>query len=105
MLSTCSLTFHGSSDKLIDHSKGNFLSVIELLANYDPVLEELLRLPAGTTKYLSPKVQNKFISLLAIQVPNDIKDELQNAPFFSIILDTTQDITKDDQLSVFFFGM
>ena len=53
-------------------------------------------------KYLSPSIPNELISLLAGQVLQDIKVELQSAPFFAIILDTTQDVSKKDQLSEVF---
>lgn len=98
-LATCNLAFRKSSEKLGSNSKGNFLSIIELLSKYDPILQELLLRPQGTTKYLSPKIQNDLIDLLASHVQKDIISELQSAPFFSVIFDTTQDVSKVDQLS------
>ena len=44
-------------------------------------------------------IQNELILVLAEEVLRDIKSELQTAPFFAIILDTTQDVSKKDQLS------
>ena len=35
------LTFRGSSEELLKHNKGNFLSIIQLLAKYDTVLDKL----------------------------------------------------------------
>lgn len=102
MLATCNLAFRGSSDNIEDSNKGNFLSVIDLLAKYDPVLSELLARPAGSTKYLSYQIQNEVINLLGQEVYDDIIRDLKNAPFFSIILDTTQDSSKIDQLSQVF---
>jgi len=58
------------------NSKGNFLSIIELLAKYDPVLEELLSKPKGSIKYLSHDIQNELIDLLANGVLNDVKEDL-----------------------------
>ena len=43
-------------------------------------------------------IQNKLISVLAEEVLRDLKSELQSTPFFAIILDTTQDVSKKDQL-------
>src|SRR6218665_862246 len=34
------LAFRGSSDKIDDSNNGNFLGIIQLLAQFDPVLEE-----------------------------------------------------------------
>ena len=47
-------------------------------------------------------IQNKLISVLVEQVIRDIKSELHSALFFAIILDTTQDASKKDQLSEVF---
>uniref|UniRef100_H2XJG8 TTF-type domain-containing protein n=1 Tax=Ciona intestinalis TaxID=7719 RepID=H2XJG8_CIOIN len=102
MLAMCNLPFRGSSEDFSKDRKDNFLSIIQLLAKYDTVLDILLQLPKGSPKYLSPSIQNELISLLAEEVLRDIKSELQSAPFFAIILDTTQDVSKKDQLSEVF---
>ena len=47
-------------------------------------------------------IQNELISVLAEEVLRDIKSELQSAPFSAIILDTTQDLSKIDQLNEVF---
>ena len=99
MLAKCNLPFRESSKKLSKNNKGNFLSIIQLFAKYDTILDKLLQLPKGSPKYLSPLIQNKLILVLAEEVLHDIKSELQSAPFFAIIFDTTQDVSKKDQLS------
>lgn len=83
-------------------SNGNFLSIIELLAIYDPVLKHLISKPKNSIKYFSPQIQNEIIGLLSQTVENRIVSAIKDAPFFSIIMDTTQDITKVDQLSQVF---
>ena len=89
MLAKHNLPFHGSREELSKENKGNFLSIIQLLAKYDTVLDKLLQLPKGFPKYLNPLMQNELISILAEEVLRDIKSGLQSAPFFAIILDTT----------------
>ena len=93
-LAKCNLPFRGSSKELSKDNKGHFLSIIQLLAKYDTVLDKLLQLPKDSPKYLSPLIQNKLISVLAEEVIRDIKSKLQSASFFAIILDTTQGIAK-----------
>ena len=56
--------------------------MIELLACHDPVLKELVELPQGSVKYLSPAVQNEIIYIIAKRVQCDIQVEINNAPFF-----------------------
>ena len=49
--------------------------------------------------YLSPRIQNELIVLLASVIHKNIIDDIKNAEFFSIITDTTQDVNKVDQFS------
>ena len=102
MLAKCNLLFRGSSEELSKDNKGNFFSITQLLAEYDTVLDKLLQLTKCFPKYLSPLIQNELISVVAEEVLRDIKSKLQNAPFFAITLDTTQDVSKKDQLSEIF---
>jgi hypothetical protein len=69
------------------------------LVKYDPILEQLLGKPKGNITYLSPTIQNEIIALLAESIKSEIVVGLKEAPFFSIIMDTTQDVSKIDQLS------
>ena len=86
MLAKCNLLFRGSSKELSKDKKGNFLSIIQLLAIYDTVLNKLLQLPKGFPKYLSPLIQNEQISVLAEEVLRDAKSELQSARFLPLFL-------------------
>ena len=73
-VSKCNLPFCGSSKELLKDNKSNFLSIIlQLLAKYDTVLDKLLLLPKGSPKYFSLLIQNEAISVLAEEVPRDIK--------------------------------
>lgn len=64
-MAMANLAFRGHRERLGEVNNGNFLSIIELLAEYDPILKELLQLPQGTFKYLSPKIQNELIEILS----------------------------------------
>ena len=101
-LAKCNLPFRESSEKFLKDNKSNFLSIIQFVAKYDTVLDKLLQLPKGSPKYLSPLIQNQLISILAEEVLRDINSEIQSGPFFAIVLDTTQDVSKKDQLSEVF---
>ena len=96
MLAKCNLR------RTLKDNKGNFLSIIQLLSKDDTVLDKLLQLSKGSPKYLSPLIPNELISILAEEVLRDIKSKLQSVPFFSVILDTTQNVSKKDQLSEVF---
>lgn len=96
-LASCNLPLRGH-----DSDSENFMSILRLLSNYDPILKELLLKPKDEINYLSPMIQNEIINLLGTAVRNNIILEIKKAPFLAIILDTTQDLSKIDQLSVVF---
>ena len=58
-----------------------FLSQVELLAAFDPVMNELLKKSKNAIKYLSPTIQNELIEVLAIQLESNIVEEIKSAPF------------------------
>ena len=68
-----SLAFRGTNSKLYEDSNGNFLGLIEMLAEFDPVIQEhVRRITSEETllHYLDPKIQNELINLL----PSAIKE-------------------------------
>ncbi|KAL4091822.1 hypothetical protein QTP88_026444 [Uroleucon formosanum] len=78
----------------------HFDGEVRLLAEYDPIINQLLNDEKKKVKYFSWKVQNEVIELLATNIRNHICDEIRNSQCFSIIMDSTQDIVKLDQVSV-----
>ncbi|XP_060859483.1 zinc finger MYM-type protein 1-like [Metopolophium dirhodum] len=77
--------------------EGNFMRTIRLLAKFDPFVHNLLNDSKKHVKYLSWKIQDELIEILASDVRNSICDEVKKCSWFSIMLDSTQDITKIDQ--------
>ncbi|KAL4084148.1 hypothetical protein QTP88_027981 [Uroleucon formosanum] len=88
---------HEHKGKFNEHE---YINEVKLLAEFDPVMNELLNDEKKKIKYLSWKVQNELISILATNVRNLICQKVQNSQCFSIIVDSTQDITKIDQVSI-----
>jgi hypothetical protein len=70
------------------------------MADFDPVLNNLLNNENNKIKYLSWKIQNELIHLLSSEILNILANEVKISKYYSIIVDSTQDITKIDQLSV-----
>lgn len=56
-------------------------------------------MPQGTIKYLSPQIQNEIIDILGKNLEISLLKPVLESPFYSIIVDTTQDTAKVDQLS------
>lgn len=80
-----------------------FLEFVECFGLYDSVLKEhLRRIRSEETHihYLGKDIQNELINLLATKTIQQITEIAKKAQFFSIILDTTPDISHKEQLTM-----
>ena len=101
LLARNTLAFRGHREKFGENGNGNFLQIVELLASYDDVLKKLVnKSQSSRITFLSPQIQNELILLLAQNVRSAIASDIRDTPYFSIMLDTTQDISKANQLSI-----
>ena len=83
--------------------RGNFLELVEFLSKYEPILKEhFLRIKMSdkiTVSYLSPQIQNEFITVLGENVKKKIVDQVKQAKYFAMIFDSTPDLSHMDQTS------
>ena len=83
------LAFHGNNSKLYDDSNGNFLGLIEMLAEFDLVIQEhVCHITNEETQvhYLGPRIQNELINMLDAAIKSEIIKKIKSAKYFSIIL-------------------
>ncbi|XP_046492925.1 zinc finger MYM-type protein 1-like [Neodiprion pinetum] len=97
------MAFRGTVDRLYEPNNGNFLSQVELMAKFDPILSEhVRRVQSGDLQrvhYLGKETQNEFIDILGNAIFKEISRRVVAAKYYSIILDCTSDISHEEQMT------
>lgn len=103
LLSRQGLAFRGSDENLESPYRGNYLSCLMYLAEFDNFLAEHLCRYAnqgkGSTSYLSHHICDEFVQLMKDKLLATFTAEIKAAKYFSIIVDSTPDISHCDQLT------
>lgn len=97
------IAFRGSSSKLFTKNNGNYLGLIELIGQFDGVMSDHLRRVTSSSSQvtlLGNNIQNELICLLGSEVKQAIIKKITKSKYFSVILDSTPDISHKDQISL-----
>ena len=79
-------------------NKGNFLSIMELMAKHNPMVKKKMTGQRNAT-YLGHETQNEILDCLAEMVRTSIITEVAQSEAFSILVDETKDMSKKEQMS------
>ena len=103
-LSSRGLSFRGKIEKFGSVKNANFMMALELISEFDPFLAnhiaEYGNPGSGQTSYLSSTICEEFISLIGTKVREIIIAEVKSGKYFSIIVDSTPDISHVDELAL-----
>jgi hypothetical protein len=86
--------FRGHDETAQSKNKGNFLEIVDLLAEFNP---EIAKVVGGNApyncKYTSPEIQKELLSMFACKIRKHIREEIGDSKF-SILVDETCDVSK-----------
>lgn len=92
------LAFRGHDESKDSENRGNYLELLEFLAEYDSPLR--CHLDSATVFIgTSSKIQNDLIQSVAEVMTEEMKEEVRNTPFVSVMVDETTDVSNTSQMS------
>ena len=95
------LGLRGSNwDKDNKREDGNLTRLVIFLSEYSTDLKSHLQGSPRNAKYLSPKIQNEFITINGDLTRQCIIKECYTSPFWSLMADETTDVSTTEQLSI-----
>ncbi|XP_076812876.1 zinc finger MYM-type protein 1-like [Clavelina lepadiformis] len=98
------LAIRGADEIIGSPHNGNYLGIIELLAEYDTLLASHIRKYAncgkGHISYLSSTICEELVQLMGQKVQDTILKEAKKAKYFSVSIDSTPDVSHLDQLTI-----
>lgn len=104
LLSSRGLALRGNDEIVGSVNNGNYLGCLELLAEYDPFLAEHLQQRAnkgrGHISYLSSTICDEFVLIIHHELMKQIIQEIKDAKYYSVSVDSTPDVSHSDQLTL-----
>ena len=86
-------------------SDSNFLQLMKLSGELEDDSRISGWLEKKTDKYTAPDMQNEILKTMALQVLRQVVESVRSAPFLTIMIDETTDVSNKEQVVVCFRWM
>lgn len=103
-LASRGLPFRGDREVFGVNNNGNYLGLLELISEHDPFLRNHIEMHgnkgSGHPSCLSKTICNELITQMNTDLTNLIITQIKEAKYYSIIMDSTPDLSKTDQMAI-----
>ncbi|CAN6568654.1 unnamed protein product [Malus baccata var. baccata] len=94
------LPFRGHDESATSSNKGNYLELLQFLAdNNDKVREVVMENAPGNLRLVAPSIKKKIVNSCALETLDAIMDGLKDR-FFSILVDEARDVSVKEQMAM-----
>lgn len=94
------IALRGDSEETGSLNRGNFLELVQLVANHDTDFARRLGQVSGNATYLSPQIQNEIVLSISDVILDSICDRVTKSGCFALLADETKDASKTEQISI-----
>ncbi|KAH9698544.1 TTF-type domain-containing protein [Citrus sinensis] len=98
-LFNCCLAFRGNNESQSSNSRGNFLELLQFLADHNEKIKGVIFNNAPTNLQMtSPDIQKQIVSVCSAEISRAIIKEIGDS-LFSVMIDESRDISTKDQMA------
>ena len=94
------IALRGHREGIDSINRGNFLELLQLISQHDPIIQQRLEGGPKNATYTSPEVQNLLLYIMATTVQEKNCSAAKKAGIYSVLADETKDCSKEEQLSI-----
>ncbi|XP_068316344.1 uncharacterized protein [Pyrus communis] len=95
------LPFRGRDESDTSNNRGNYLELLQFLADHDKKIKEVvLENAPGNLKLIAHSIQKDIVNSCAFETIKAIMKEVKESKFFSIMVDESRDISTKEQMAV-----
>ncbi|CAN6678841.1 unnamed protein product [Malus baccata var. baccata] len=96
-----SLPFRGHDENDTSNNRGNYLELLQFLADHDEKIKEVvLENAPGNLKLIAHSIHKDIVNSCAFETIKAIMKEVKESKFFSIMVDESRDISTKEQMAV-----
>ncbi|XP_070665674.1 uncharacterized protein [Malus domestica] len=95
------LSFRGHDESDTSNNRGNYLELLQFLADHDEKIKAVVLDKApGNLKLIAHSIQKDLVHSCSIETIKTIISDMKNARFFSLLVDEARDVSIKEQMAV-----